>query len=553
MKLPLRTKLFALLLLGLAFVGFVGAIGLLATSSMAAVAADYGDAKVPRLVALLHLATSVGRATGAASAVENGSLDPELHVAALATVAEQVREAAAAGTALTATEGKGAALIGAPLAAWRADADGLAEAARLRRAAAEAGRFAEEAGAQHDVTAAFERLRRDAQALLEALDANAAETRAAAQVLHERATRTAWSARAWISAAFLSAAVALVLAGALVIRGVRRALSGVVDAASRVADGDLSEAVEVTSQDEIGALQLAMKTMAERLGAVIGEVRGGAAALATAAGQVSATAQQVSGGTSEQAGSVAETKLALGEMRTVLLATAEGARETRAAASSGAATAEHGGRAFAETVEAMRAIADRVGIIEEIAYQTNLLALNAAIEAARAGEQGRGFAVVAAEVRKLAERSGAAAKEIGDVATRSVGVAERSGQLVDELVAAMQRTAGLVDQVAGSAGAQGEGVDRVSHAMSMVEQVAHRNASAADELSSTAEEVASHAAGLDRLVAFFRTAPGAARVTPAADGAFAASPSALVRQLSASTPHAPADLHPPAARRTPRS
>jgi methyl-accepting chemotaxis protein len=154
----------------------------------------------------------------------------------------------------------------------------------------------------------------------------------------------------------------------------------------------------------------------------------------------------------------------------------------------------------------MRSIAEKVSIIEEIAYQTNLLALNAAIEAARAGEHGRGFAVVATEVRKLAERSQGAAKEISGLASSSVKVAERSGQQLAELVPSIRKTADLVQEVAAASSEQSAGVSQINKAMAQVDQVTQRNASAAEELASTAEEMAAQAEALQQLVSHFRVA-----------------------------------------------
>jgi len=173
-------------------------------------------------------------------------------------------------------------------------------------------------------------------------------------------------------------------------------------------------------------------------------------------------------------------------------------------AKQGAADAEASHQAVTETSDAMRSIAEKITIIEEIAYQTNLLALNAAIEAARAGEHGKGFAVVATEVRKLAERSQEAAGEIGEVAASSTKVAERSQQRLQELVPAIQRTLGLVQEVATASEQQEAGVSSVSDAMNRVDEVTQRNASSAEELASTAEEMAAQADSLQQLLGLFR-------------------------------------------------
>jgi methyl-accepting chemotaxis protein len=157
-----------------------------------------------------------------------------------------------------------------------------------------------------------------------------------------------------------------------------------------------------------------------------------------------------------------------------------------------------------ESVDAMKTIAEKISIVEEIAYQTNLLALNAAIEAARAGEQGKGFAVVATEVRKLAERSQIAAQEISALTSASVRVAEKSGDLLKELVPSIRKTAELVQEVATASREQAAGVAQVNEAMGQVDQVTQRNASAAEELSATADNMASQAESLQRSMGFFQ-------------------------------------------------
>ena len=320
----------------------------------------------------------------------------------------------------------------------------------------------------------------------------------------DQASKTVVKARRAILIAALVGLLALAILSYVLGHSISTGLVEAVAAADRLTSGDMTTEVRITSSDEIGLLQQGMRKMIAQLSQIISEVRGGSSSITSAASQISSSAQTLAQGTSEQAASVEETTSSLQQMASSIEQNAQNTRQMEQMALKGARDAEDSGKAVGETVEAMNSIARKISIIEEIAYQTNLLALNAAIEAARAGEHGRGFAVVATEVRKLAERSQAAAKEIGALAGSSVKVAERSGELLRELVPSIRRTADLVQEVAAASREQSIGVTQINQALAQVDQVTQRNASSAEELSSTAEEMASQAEALDALIAFFK-------------------------------------------------
>ncbi len=297
------------------------------------------------------------------------------------------------------------------------------------------------------------------------------------------------------------------------VTGINTTLDGVVVPINEVMrvlanleQGDLTQSIDSDYRGKLRDLRDSVNNTVSKLAQTIGEVRGAANALSSASEEVSATAQSMSQASSEQAASVEETSASVEQMSASITQNAENARVTDGMASNAAKQAVEGGAAVKDTVAAMKSIADKIGIIDAIAYQTNLLALNAAIEAARAGEHGKGFAVVAAEVRKLAERSQVAAQEIGEVAKSSVALAERAGNLLDEIVPGIAKTSDLVQEITAASDEQSSGVGQINTAMNLLNQITQQNASSSEELAATAEEMSGQAEQLQQLMGFFTLA-----------------------------------------------
>jgi methyl-accepting chemotaxis protein len=271
-----------------------------------------------------------------------------------------------------------------------------------------------------------------------------------------------------------------------------------------MAQGDLTK--RITSDIWIGDLSEVKRSanaMADKLQEVVIEVQNTALQITSASEQVSGTAQSLSNGATEQAGNLEETAAAIEQMTGSINQNADNAKRTDEMASSAARMAQDGGRAVDQTVDAMKEIAGKISIIEDIAYQTNLLALNAAIEAARAGEHGKGFAVVAVEVRKLAERSQVAAQEIGKITGDSVKVSEKAGELIKEIIPSIQKTAELVQEIAAASAEQNAGIEQINGSMGQLDSVTQQNAAGSEELASASEEMTSQAEGLQQMMSFF--------------------------------------------------
>ncbi|QWV93145.1 CHASE3 domain-containing protein [Geomonas oryzisoli] len=279
------------------------------------------------------------------------------------------------------------------------------------------------------------------------------------------------------------------------------AIANITAAAKEVAGGNLT--VQLTERSGNDELMRSLSSMVAKLSAVVTDVKEAANNVAGGSQQMSSGSQQLSQGASEQAAAAEQASSSMEEMSSNIRQNADNALQTEKIAVKSAQDAQEGGKAVAQTVQAMKDIAGKISIIEEIARQTNLLALNAAIEAARAGEHGKGFAVVASEVRKLAERSQRAAAEISELSSTSVEVAETAGQMLDRMLPDIQRTAELVQEISAACKEQDSGAAQINKAIQQLDQVIQQNASASEQMSATAEELSSQSEQLQVTIGYF--------------------------------------------------
>jgi len=374
----------------------------------------------------------------------------------------------------------------------------------------------------------------------DALDEFAALQKANNQADAAAAT-SAYERARWLMLVLSGIAVAVGAAAAVLIaRTLLRQLGGEPDyaaeVAGRIAAGDLTVNVSTRSGDD-GSMLLAMKQMRDALATIVGEVRGGTEAIASAASQIASGNQDLSARTEQQASSLEETASSMEELTSAVRQNNDNARQANQLALSASAVAQQGGTVVSQVVGTMgeindssRKIVDIIAVIDGIAFQTNILALNAAVEAARAGEQGRGFAVVASEVRNLAQRSASAAKEIKELigdSVEKVGIGsklvEQAGRTMEEVVASVQRVTDIMADISTAGDEQSAGIEQINQAISEMDTVTQQNAALVEEAAAAAEAMQQQAANLERVVGVFQLdgpvrgmAPAAAVRRPAA-------------------------------------
>ena len=389
-------------------------------------------------------------------------------------------------------------------------------------------------------------------ALIQATNAYMTYTEARTRAMEQDSAERYASQRNEMLALCLLAVAAAIAAGWLITRSITRPLNEAVQVANRIAAGDLSGSIEVSSRDETGRLLSALRDMQHSLAATVQTVRGNAEQVSVASTQIAQGNNDLSQRTEEQASALQQTAASMEQLGSTVRHNAQNAQQAGALAIAASQIAAQGGSVVGQVVTTMQdinssatQISEIIGVIDGIAFQTNILALNAAVEAARAGEQGRGFAVVASEVRHLSQRSAQAAKEIKTLIVASAGrvahgteLVDRAGSTMQEVVSSVQRVADIVSEISAASQEQSAGVQQVGQAIQQMDQVTQQNAALVEESAAAAASLRAQAQELVHAVAVFRVAPSPTQTAVERRGPHRATNVTRIKPAPAAVPHA---------------